>query len=96
MRYKILVVCGSGLGSSLIVEMNIQEVIKELGLPAEVSHADLASARGAKTDIIVGTRDLAPQLADKAPEVITLNSLFDKKEVREKLKELFARLAPKN
>jgi PTS system ascorbate-specific IIB component len=29
---KIMAVCGSGLGSSFMVEMNITEVLKELGV----------------------------------------------------------------
>lgn len=34
---KILVVCGNGLGTSFIVEMNVKAILKELGLEAEVS-----------------------------------------------------------
>ncbi|MBN2849328.1 MAG: PTS ascorbate transporter subunit IIB, partial [Erysipelotrichaceae bacterium] len=29
---KILCVCGSGLGSSFLVEMNVSKVLKKLGL----------------------------------------------------------------
>ncbi|NPV69079.1 MAG: PTS sugar transporter subunit IIB [Firmicutes bacterium] len=90
MKKRILVVCGSGLGSSLLVEMNIAEAIGELGIDAEVSHADLASAKSLKPDIIVGTMDLFPQIKDKAPHVVALRSLFDKKEVKDKIANLFA------
>lgn len=42
---KILIVCGNGLGSSFIVEMNVKKIIKELNKEAVVSHTDLTSAK---------------------------------------------------
>lgn len=37
---RIMAVCGSGLGSSFMVEMNVNEVLSELGLSGyEVSHS---------------------------------------------------------
>ena len=33
---KIMAVCGSGLGSSFMVEMNIKKVLKKIGVEAEV------------------------------------------------------------
>ena len=42
---KFLAVCGSGLGSSFMVEMNIKKVLKELGVTGvEVEHTDVGSA----------------------------------------------------
>ncbi|MBO1913994.1 PTS sugar transporter subunit IIB, partial [Microvirga sp. 3-52] len=42
---KILTVCGSGLGTSFMVEMNINTILSELGITdVEVNHSDLSSA----------------------------------------------------
>lgn len=41
---KILVVCGHGLGTSLMMEMSIKSILKELAVTAEVDHRNLASA----------------------------------------------------
>ncbi|CDF57433.1 PTS sugar transporter subunit IIB [Thermobrachium celere] len=82
---KILVCCGSGLGSSFMIEMNIKKVLKELNLNVEVDHSDLASAKGIKADIYVGTRDIANQLVSLGGEVVSLNSMIDMKELKEKL-----------
>ncbi|WP_246768937.1 PTS sugar transporter subunit IIB, partial [Salmonella enterica] len=41
---KIMAICGSGLGSSFMVEMNIKKVLKKLNIDAEVEHSDLSSA----------------------------------------------------
>lgn len=82
---KILVCCGSGLGSSFMIEMNIKNVLKELGVNAEVSHCDLSSASGNKSDIYVGTRDIATQLVGLGGQVVSLNNMIDKKELKEKI-----------
>lgn len=86
---KILVCCGSGLGSSFMIEMNIKKILKELNVKADVDHSDLSSAKGIKADIFVGTRDIAGQLKGLGGQVISLNSMIDLKELKEKLSETF-------
>lgn len=90
---KILVCCGSGLGSSFMIEMNIEKVIKELNLSGiEVNHSDLSSAKGIKADIYVGTRDLATRLEGLGGEVISLNNMIDMNELKEKLTDTLKKL----
>ena len=36
---RIITVCGTGLGSSFLVEMNIQKILRELGREQEFRHA---------------------------------------------------------
>lgn len=43
---KITVVCGNGLGSSLMMEMSIKSILKDLAVNADVDHVDLGSAKG--------------------------------------------------
>lgn len=82
---KILVCCGSGLGSSFMMEINIKNVLKELGMTdIEVSHSDLSSATKDSADVFVATRDIAPEVA-KLGETISLKNMIDKKELTEKL-----------
>lgn len=82
---KILVCCGSGLGSSFMMELNIKRVLKEINVEATVDHSDLSSASGIKADIYVGTRDIASQLTSLGGKVLSLNSMIDMKELKEKL-----------
>lgn len=82
---SILVCCGSGLGSSLMISMNVDEVVREMGIQAQVKHSDLASARGSKADVLIGTLDITPRLEGLAPYVIALKTIFDKQEIRDKL-----------
>ncbi len=45
---KILAICGFGVGTSLILRMNIEKVLKENNLEAEVEHIDVTTAAGAR------------------------------------------------
>ena len=42
---KILAVCGMGLGTSLILRMNAEKALKQLGIEADVEVSDMGSAR---------------------------------------------------
>ncbi|MBR1645326.1 MAG: PTS sugar transporter subunit IIB [Selenomonadaceae bacterium] len=84
---KILVCCSSGLGSSFMIEMNIKKVLQELGIAGEVTHCDLSSAASHKSDIYVGTRDIAVQLEGLGGIVVSLNNMIDKVEMKKKLSE---------
>ena len=55
---KVMVVCGHGLGTSLMMEMSIKNILKELEVDASVDHCDLGSAKGTDCDIFVGTSDI--------------------------------------
>ena len=84
---KVVCICGSGLGSSFLVEMNVKSILKELGLSkVEVEHTDVGSAWPGMADLIVCGSDLASVLARNG-EILALNNIMDKKELKDKLKE---------
>jgi len=84
---KIVCICGSGLGSSFLVEMNVKVVLKELGLDEiEVEHTDLGSAWPGIADVIVCGADLYDNLK-RFGDTISLKNIMDKDELRTKLSE---------
>ena len=85
---KIMAVCGSGLGSSFMVEMNITDVLNELGVADkyEASHTSLADVTASDADIFVTGADLADS-ASHLPELIVLDSLLDRDELKIKIQE---------
>lgn len=84
---RIMAVCGSGLGSSFMVEMNVNEILSELGLSGyEVSHSSLADATADQADIFITAMDLESS-ASHLPNLIALEALFDKEELKVKLVE---------
>ncbi|WP_099159656.1 PTS sugar transporter subunit IIB [Virgibacillus ndiopensis] len=82
---KVLVVCGNGLGSSMIVEMNVNSILKDLGKEAEVSHTDLSTAKSEVADLYLGSEDIVGNLEDGQKNVVKLKNLMDKQELREAL-----------
>ncbi|GAA0441681.1 MAG: PTS sugar transporter subunit IIB [Bacillota bacterium] len=84
---KILVVCGNGLGSSMIVEMNVKAILKELGKEADVSHTDLATAKSEQADVFLGSEDIVNSLEDGKKNVIKLKNLMDKGELRDAIEQ---------
>jgi ascorbate PTS system EIIB component len=81
-----MAVCGTGLGSSFMLEMNIQEILKDLNVKGvEVEHTDLGSATSDSADVFVVARDIAEGAAH-LEELIVLSSILDKDELQTKLK----------
>jgi PTS system ascorbate-specific IIB component len=84
---KILIVCGNGLGSSFIVEMNVKKIIAELNKQADVSHTDLTSAKSETADIILSAKDIAEQLSGHSARIFGLSNLLDNNKIKEILAE---------
>ncbi len=84
---KILAVCGQGLGTSFMVEMNINQVLGELGVTdVEVSHSDLSSAQPGDADIFFLAKDIA-EGGEQLGNVVVLDSIIDIDELRVKVKK---------
>lgn len=86
---KIGAACGSGLGSSFMVEMNIQTILKRLGYADEVKvdHFDLGSASNDAADVWVIAKDLEDS-AKHLNDVRVLNSIIDMDELEVVIKQI--------
>ncbi|MFZ4452603.1 PTS sugar transporter subunit IIB [Salibacterium aidingense] len=84
---KIVVVCGNGLGSSMIVEMNVKNILQERNVEADVSHTDLTTAKTETADLFIGSEDILGNLDDGSRNIALLNNLLDKEELRRVLEE---------
>ena len=74
---KILCVCGLGQGTSLILRMNVENVLKEMGIEAEVENTDVSSASAERPDYIITSNELAQSLGDHSSKIIIVNNFFD-------------------
>ena len=80
---RIGTACGSGLGSSFMVQMNIESILSELGVTGvEVEHYDLGGADPSDADIWIVGRDLEDS-AGHLGDVRVLNSIIDMDELKE-------------
>ncbi|MFD0870060.1 Ascorbate-specific phosphotransferase enzyme IIB component [Chlamydia abortus] len=84
---KILCVCGLGQGTSLILRMNVENVLREMGVQADVEHTDVSTASSMSADYIVTSNELAQSLQGHSAKIVIVNNYFDLNEIKESLKE---------
>ncbi|CAA7603016.1 protein-Npi-phosphohistidine-sugar phosphotransferase [Acididesulfobacillus acetoxydans] len=82
---KILAVCGMGFGSSMVLRMTIESVLKEMGIKANVTTADVGTAKTEKADLIVTSAEFANLLKSKDTPIVTIKNYVDKNEMKAKL-----------
>lgn len=88
--YQALVACRAGVGSSLMLKIKTEQVIKEEGFPIEVEHSSLDSVTGFRGELIITVIDVADEIKDRVTgkKIIGISSITNKSEIKEKL-ELF-------
>jgi len=82
---KIMAICGSGLGSSFMVEMNIKKVLKKLNIQADVEHSDLSSAIPGEADLFVMAKDIAASANIPENQLGVITNIVDINELEAKL-----------
>lgn len=84
---KIIAVCGMGIGTSVLLKMNIDNVLQKLDVDADVEAADISSARGAAAtaDLVCTSEELAEQLGDVDCPVVVIENFVDQNEIERKL-----------
>ena len=80
---KITAVCGNGLGTSLLISINIKAVVEELKFNCEVNNIDLSSVSFSNSDLYIMGVDIAHSCNE--PNKIILANLIDRTEVKTKL-----------
>jgi PTS system ascorbate-specific IIB component len=83
---KIIAVCGMGIGTSVLLKMNAEKVLRQLGVEATVEAADVETARASRdAQILLTTPDLVDRLQGLPSEVIAIEHFFDLEEITQKL-----------
>jgi ascorbate PTS system EIIB component len=82
---KILTVCGVGMGSSLMLRLNVEEVLDNLGVAAKVEATDVSSARSMDADVIIGQGLHTDEFEGRAPIVVTITNFMDKEGLQRRL-----------
>ncbi len=86
---KIMCCCGQGLGSSFMVEMNVQKALKTLGkTEIEVSHGSVSEVYNGVADLFVVGNDIVDSVKGYG-DVIALQNIVSIDEVTQKLKTYF-------
>jgi len=85
---KIMCCCGSGLGSSMLVRLNVEKILKKYGIQndIEVIHTSVSDATEGAADLFVVGADLGDFVNGLSNSII-LNNIMDTAELETKLKE---------
>ncbi|MDW2834366.1 PTS sugar transporter subunit IIB [Mesomycoplasma ovipneumoniae] len=84
---NIKCVCGSGLGSSLLLEMNVKFVLDKLNVNYDsVEHTNISSFNSRGVDLVVVGADVAPSLDFDKEKMVILTNILSKEELESKLK----------
>lgn len=86
---KILCFCGSGLGTSFVMEMNVKKALTNLGITGvEVVHSTIDDVMPGAADLFVCSADLVKN-AERAGKAIGVKNMVSVQEIQDKLKEAF-------
>jgi PTS system ascorbate-specific IIB component len=84
-RVKVQVICGVGMGSSLMAKMTIDAVAKELGVDISSEVGQPSTAGLGKIDIIATTPFLADKLGNVGDaKIVVFTNFVSKKHIRER------------
>ena len=84
---KVITACGSGMGSSQIIQMKLEKTFTKLNVNAEILHTNVAEARAKASsyDVVVCPESLADTFKGVNAVVIGLKNLLSEREMTEKV-----------
>jgi PTS system ascorbate-specific IIB component len=84
---KIVTICGAGIGSSGILKVNAERVLRKLDIDATVIAADLASVKEVAADaqVILTSPEFVEAIGPTFADVIVVENYFDTAELTVKL-----------
>lgn len=84
---KIVTICGAGIGSSGILKVNAERVLRKLDIEADVIAADIASVREVADDaqVILTSAEFVDAIGSTFADVIVVENYFDTAELTAKL-----------
>lgn len=84
-RLKVLAVCGMGLGTSILLKLQIEKALKTLDIIADVDIADISTARGlaVSADLIITSNELADRIGDVKAPIVAVSNFMDLEAITE-------------
>ena len=91
MRHKkALVMCRTGMGSSMMLKIATEGVIETNGWPMDVEHDALSGYMGqTNVDVIITMSDLTDEFEGSSAYVIGVNDIMDTDTLERELKKYF-------
>ncbi len=85
---KIVTICGAGIGSSGILKVNAERVLRKLDLDATVVAADISTVTDVAADaqVILTSQEFVDAIGTTFADVIVIQNYFDTEELTAKLR----------
>lgn len=85
---KIVTICGAGIGSSGILKVNAERVLRKLDLEATVVAADISTVKDVSSDaqVILTSQEFVDAIGSTFADVIVIQNYFDTEELTAKLR----------
>ncbi len=88
---KVLAACGNGMGSSQIIKMRIEQVLKQLNLKFKVDHSSIGEAKGQSKnyDLVLVSQQFVKDFpaSNEKTKIVGLVNLLNANEIKEKVSE---------
>lgn len=90
-KLKLLVCCGNGAGTSMMIKLNVEKVAKKMGLDvAEIRHCAVSEGKSAagQYDVVLCSKNFVTMFADaqkKGMKIVGLKNVMSAKEIEEGL-----------
>jgi len=84
---KIVTICGAGIGSSGILRVNAERVLRKLRIEADVVAADVTTIAEVAADaqVILTSAEFVDAIGSTRADVIVIQNYFDTAELTDKL-----------
>ncbi|NLA52674.1 MAG: PTS sugar transporter subunit IIB [Alcaligenaceae bacterium] len=86
-RLKILIVCGCGAGSSLMLKTSVYNVLSKNGIKADLEVADMLGGASHEADILIASPEVLRSMrgVDKFKTIVPIDNFLDEQEIEKKL-----------
>ena len=86
-KLKLLVCCGNGAGTSMMIKLNVEKVTKKMGLDvAEIHHCAVSEGKSAagNYDVVLCSKNFMPMFEDakkRGTKIVGLKNVMSAKEI---------------
>lgn len=87
---RILTCCGVGMGTSLILRMNVEDILHDMGVPCDINAGIASEGASADVDLIMCSPELYSVVSGGKAPVVTVESFIDREAIKRKLQEFLS------
>lgn len=90
-KLKLLVCCGNGAGTSMMIKLNVEKVIKKMGIDVQsIYHCAISEGKSlaSQYDVVLCSKNFVPmfkQAEEKGTKIVGLKNFMSAKEIEEGL-----------